>query len=468
MWRFVHPNKIEYSYINSSQKGYDSRIDKIYCNSLLQSKVKKCFMTQSPAPDHRAVVLDFVLADKERGPGYWKLNNSILSDVEYKQGIQNLYDEIMNEYTGMVSKCLVWEFFKLRVKEFTIAYCVKKANSYRCMVKTLEGQLNDINRTNSKMLSQEQIHKREALQQELDLLYDEKAKGYQIRSRAKWIEEGEKSTRYFLNLEKSRQTSDTIYSLKNNRNTRCTSDSDILNVASSYFKNLYSSKVGCSTRNELELYFQNVNVNILNDEERNSCEGNLTLKECELAVKRMHKSTSPGLDGITLEFYNTFWPTLGKFMVEMYNESFESGILPKSLNTGVIKLIHKKDDKEDISNYRPISLTNVDYRILAFTIANRIQNVISTIVSNDQTAYIKNRFMGTNIRLVQDVIEHFDVTQKSGLLLMLDFTKAFDSLTFEFIIKTLEFFNFGPQFIHLDKDFILQTRSMRKEQRFCV
>ena len=66
-------------------------------------------------------------------------------------------------------------------------------------------------------------------------------------------------------------------------------------------------------------------------------------------------------------------------------------------------LIHKNDDKTEIDNYRPIGLTNTDYRILAFILANRLQNVIKDIVGPDQVAYIKNCFIGTNIRLVQDL-----------------------------------------------------------------
>ena len=85
--------------------------------------------------------------------------------------------------------------------------------------------------------------------------------------------------------------------------------------------------------------------------------------------------------------------------------------------------------------------------LLAFTLAERMQKVISEIVSSDQTAYIKGRYIGSNIRLVSDVIDYYDLTNKSGILLMLDFQKAFDTIEWRFLFKTLEFFNFGPSFI---------------------
>ena len=112
-----------------------------------------------------------------------------------------------------------------------------------------------------------------------------------------------------------------------------------------------------------------------------------------------------------------------------------------------MSLIYKKDDEDDIRNYRPISLTNVDYRILAFTLAEHMQKVLGDIVSNDQTAYLKGRYIGTNIRLVGDIIDYYDMMNKSGILLMLDFQKAFDILEWDFLITALQFFKFWESFI---------------------
>ena len=94
-----------------------------------------------------------------------------------------------------------------------------------------------------------------------------------------------------------------------------------------------------------------------------------------------------------------------------------------------------------------ITALNVDYRILAFTLAERVQQVIGDLVSTDQSAYIRGRYMGTNIRLVNDIIEYYDLFNKSGILLTLDFTKAFDTSRWDFMFKSLQFFNFGPSFI---------------------
>ena len=267
-----------------------------------------------------------------------------------------------------------------------------------------------------------------------------------MRSRAKWVESGEKSTRYFLGLEKTRQSANCITCLKDADGVSHHSDAETLKIAKSYYEHLYKSNP--SQEDDIDLFLESLpEEKILNDMQSLQCEGLITFEEYTVALKKMKHNKSPGLDGITTEFYQAFWPLLGNFLVDVYNECYEEGILPDSQRQAVLSLIFKKGNVDDIANYRPISLTNVDYRILAFTLAQRMQKIMSNIISNDQCAYLKGRYMGTNIRLVSDIIDHYDRINEGGFLLMLDFKKEFDSIEWNFLIESLQFFNFGPSFI---------------------
>ena len=88
---------------------------------------------------------------------------------------------------------------------------------------------------------------------------------------------------------------------------------------------------------------------------------------------------SPGLDGISIDFYEKFWTLIGNLLVEVFNNSYEDGILPDSQSL-LFTVIFKSGDECDLSNYHPISLTNVDYRIMAFVLAARLQLVIDSLV----------------------------------------------------------------------------------------
>ena len=280
----------------------------------------------------------------------------------------------------------------------------------------------------------------------LHSLYKAKSRGYQIRSRARWVEFGETSSSFFCNLEKGRQSSNCITSLKDIHGHVKVSDHDILNVAHEFYQDLYTSR---QIRDEdVDAYLSNVHAEkILSDIQKNSCEGEITIEECSLAISKMKINKSPGLDGLCIEFYKKLWPVIGNLLVGVFNESYECGKLPVSERTAVMSLIFKTGRKDDIGNYRPISLTNTDYRILAFVLSNRLQSVVSSVVNTDQTAYMKGRYMGQNIGLALDIFNEYKNNDKQGILMSLDFAKEFDTLEWNFIIKALQFFNFGDTFI---------------------
>ena len=89
-----------------------------------------------------------------------------------------------------------------------------------------------------------------------------------------------------------------------------------------------------------------------------------------------------------------------------------------------------------------ISLLNSDYKILSYTLALRIKKILNLIINADQTGYIKNRFIGFNLRQIQDVIDYADKFNIEGAILFIDFSKAFDTLEWNFMYHTLEYFGF--------------------------
>ena len=105
----------------------------------------------------------------------------------------------------------------------------------------------------------------------------------------------------------------------------------------------------------------------MDNESQSKCEGLVSYAECLQPLNKMKTNKSPGMDGITTEFYQAFWPLLGNLLVGVFNDSYELGKLPDSQGKSVMSLIFKRGDEDDISNYRSISLTNTDYRILAFS-----------------------------------------------------------------------------------------------------
>ena len=83
---------------------------------------KSCSIIQAPAPDHKALVLNVQVSDRKRGKGYWKMNNSILTDEQYKTGITELYNDSLDQYSDSVSCILLWEYQKIKIEEYSIQF----------------------------------------------------------------------------------------------------------------------------------------------------------------------------------------------------------------------------------------------------------------------------------------------------------------------------------------------------------
>ena len=104
-------------------------------------------------------------------------------------------------------------------------------------------------------------------------------------------------------------------------------------------------------------------------------------------------------------------------------------------------------DKTILENLRPISVLNVDYKILTKVLANRLEKVLPKIINPDQTGYVKGRYIGENIRLIQDLMFYLEKENSPGIAVFIDFRKAFYTIEWNFLEKALALLNFGPDFL---------------------
>jgi hypothetical protein len=161
----------------------------------------------------------------------------------------------------------------------------------------------------------------------------------------------------------------------------------------------------------------------------------------------MKLNKSPGSDGLTVKFYRVFWNKLKYILTDVLNKRNDEQCLTYSQRTSILTLLFKKGDHLNLENHRPISLLNVDLKILSYVLAQRLKNLLPNIINEDQTGYVKNRFIGFNLRQIQDIIDYADLYKIEGAIIFIDFSKAFDSLEWDFMFGTLKHFRFNESFM---------------------
>ena len=214
-----------------------------------------------------------------------------------------------------------------------------------------------------------------------------------------------------------------------------------------FYENLYKSRDDTLENIDLEEYMTDNEVMKLSNDQANNTEGILTYKEISNTLYKMKSDKSPGISRLTAEFFKVFWKRLGHFVLRSINAGFNNKELSLTVtqHQGIITCIPKENKpKNFLKNWRPLTLLDVVYKIASGAIANRLKQVLDIIICKDQTRFIKGRYIGENTHLIYDLMNYTEQNNIPGLLLLTDFEKAFDSLSWSFIQKVLKFLNFGP------------------------
>ena len=181
-----------------------------------------------------------------------------------------------------------------------------------------------------------------------------------------------------------------------------------------FYKELYSKRDTVEV--DLNRLLGSYCIPKLNESEKTKWEGKISYDEILFGLKKSSKNTSPGFDGFTYEFFNFFFLSdLGYFLLRAINACFENEKLLDSLKRGVITCISKgSKDKLLLKNWRPISLLNTSYKLASSCIAERLKTVLPKIINENQTGFIKGRYIGENLRILYDTIFY---TEKNRIFL---------------------------------------------------
>lgn len=313
---------------------------------------------------------------------------------------------------------------------------------------------------NTENPSQIKLNTLEMKQNELAELVGKRSLKSYLFKKAEWMKNGEKCTKFFLNYQRQNYSKKNISRLILKSGQMINSKEEIQNELEKYFGEIFSENLAT----DLQYPFPISCKEKLSNSQKISCEGPITEEELHEVVWSFQKGKTPGVDGIPVEVYQTFFDSLKKPMLSCFNHSYQVGHLSETQKEGIISLLLKQDasgqykNPEMLKNWRPITLQCYDTKILAKCIAQRIKSVLPNIIHYDQSGFLKGRCVGNNIRQLLELIENYELYDKKGLIFIADLEKAFDKINLNFVFNCLDFFNFGESIIKWVKTLYNDTR----------
>ena len=452
-YRIQNPNKNEFTFHRASCA--PSRLDRVYLPPHLVHRL--ITVTHQPGlADHWGVhtELDIEISRIQLPPrpktSHWKLNTSILSDESFLPQFTSLFTNLQEEQAAFEDAADWWDMF---AKPALITFCksisVALAKKRRVFKNFLFALLRVATRSENWTLVTQTKEK-------LQTIFNFEAHGLIIRSREKQNAEEESASLYHLSkIPKSGLTSlkvseDGVVGYKAGANMQVTRDQDRIEQKTVHFMNALLNgrqdqklqDTGVTFQpdySDLEYFLSSLSQ--LSQDSQNSLVVPLTFEEVEGVLKSCQNGKAPGLDGLPYEFYKKTWPVIGETLTKVLQTQLDRVKLIESSRHGATRLISKVDGVPDVTELKPITLLQVDYRMLSKCLAVRLHAVMHEVVDPKQLGTPVPGQGGGILTGVYEILSSIDYINKNnlqGYLASFDNVKAYDRSSTAYLDKVME------------------------------
>ncbi|KAK7837690.1 hypothetical protein CFP56_020890 [Quercus suber] len=285
------------------------------------------------------------------------------------------------------------------------------------------------------------------LSEEISRLMDCEERLWSQRSKTEWLRYGDQNTKYFHCRATERNKKNFIPGLEDAQGVWMEEEEKIGEMLTSYYSNLFATV----NPTELDTVLSGVQPRV-SDSMNTELLKPFRMEEVHTALKQMKPDTAPGPDGLPPLFYKNFWDKVGGEVSEAVLSMLNSGTLPPNLNHTFISLIPKIKSPRKVTEFRPISLCNVLYKLIAKVLANRLKPMLPRLISESQSAFMSERLITDNILIAHETLHYLKSkrTGKTGYMSMkLDMSKAYDRVEWVYLEKIMEKMGFDKKWINL-------------------
>jgi hypothetical protein len=421
-----------------------TRIDRFYIPFPIESigGTTEILPTLPDVSDHAGVLLHFNDEPRARKNRPTFFNKGLLAQPDSKAMLLNTWKEVMADET-----LLNWNQKMVKANQAIITKSEELTKTQRQQWKdTYQAQFADIIEAEKELQdnwgSKEARDRLSAAQVHLHEVRQQKFKYQESAILSKWARVGDRcSKEFFEHYNCNRKPAPITHMMDDG--VPLSNQKDLEEHILRFYRQLYTQDPLVENNSAArEECFQFVKLTVT-DEHNTELLKPLTMDEVAEAMKQLPAGKAPGVDAIPAEFYQELWEDISLDIYNFASESINQALISDELNISKIALLPKTEDRSRIQNFRPISLLNTLYKIIAKIYANRMKPLLHNWILPSQTGFVPNRCILDNIFLAFEAIEWALDSKQDTSMLLLDFEKAYDRVSWTFLEKTMENMGFA-------------------------
>ena len=488
-WRRENPTERDFTFLQTGT-GSQSRIDRIYVRRDTATKAGDWIISEPGLPTDHSLV-SMTIANYRTpflGEGRWAMPTSLTKDTVFTKQVCALGRKLLDslgqclERTATRNPQTMYKAFKEEIRELARARAKAKIPKLERRIKRLKQDHSDTLK-NPKINEDANLQRHAALlKHRIATLEVQRFSNKRVKVAARdWLE-GETTSKYWMKTNAPPKPDEVIYELQDGENgdesrTYINRSDKMAELARDYFDSLQEEESGDAFEAEKEdatvEALRDTNARISN-EDKQTLESSISDDEIRTALREAPTGKSPGLDGIPAKLWkachnqqlkdeknkNPTFNVVAMFR-HIFNDIEDHGTAPScNFAQGWICPIYKKNDRRRISNYRPITLLNADYKILTRVLASRLATVAPTLIHGDQTGFVPGRKIFDNIRLTKTVVDYAEREEINGMIIALDQEKAYDRINHDYLWRVMGHAGFPEKFINTIKTLYSDAESV--------
>lgn len=279
----------------------------------------------------------------------------------------------------------------------------------------------------------------------LEAAYTEEELYWRQRSRIQWLHSGDRNSSFFHASTRGRRALNKFSVIEDAAGKVIFKEEEIVRTITEYYFNIFTTHMSESSRVVQESISSKVTV-----EMNQSLIAPPTPLEIRDALFSIHPDKAPGPDGFSASFYQSFWDSIGDEITKDIQAFFSIGAMDPRQNETHVRLIPKIVGPKKVAEYRPIALCNTHYKIIAKLLTRCLQPLLSRLISEFQSAFIKGRSIADNVLITHEILhylQHSGASVRFSMAIKMNMSKAYDRIEWSFLRNVLTQFGFHKVWI---------------------